>query len=99
MVGQRYHLAAVFHSATSRTLYVNGIDVGTQNTDPGTLSPITNWTLGARAGQKNSNLFSGWLDEVRMFAEPLNATQVASLYMIKPSFTTKHTPIASPNLR
>lgn len=87
-IGERVHIAVVFNSATNRQLYVNGVLVATGTTSPGSLSTgaAQNRRIGAWAGQTTHNFLSGRVDEARLFNTSLDATQVESLYMQKPSY-------------
>jgi hypothetical protein len=77
------HLAVTFDGST-KSLYVNGILVGTQ----GGLGPLTYdpqvipVTIGADwVAQTPAYLFNGLLDEVSLFNRPLSANEINGLYI------------------
>lgn len=88
-VGQRYHVVGIFASATSRTIYINGVQGGT-STNSVTLDTTTpqHRTVGRYAGT-TTNYFSGAIDEVRVYNKVLTSGDIQNLYMKKPSFVPK----------
>lgn len=74
------HLAGVFASTTTRTLYINGVSQGTST---GTANPtITQFTPGQRTdgGLPSAyNLLEGYLADLAVWTAALSAEQVASL--------------------
>ena len=76
------HLAITFDGTTKR-LYVNGVDVGSQ----GSLSmlvystPVVPVTIGGDwAFNSPADLFHGRLDEVSFYSRALSAAEIASIY-------------------
>ena len=77
---QRYHVVGVFASATSRTIYVNGIqgEVSTDSVALHTSAP-QHRTVAKYPGTAN-NYFSGEIDEVRVYDHALSAQEIQFLY-------------------
>jgi hypothetical protein len=72
-----YHVAAVFASATSRTIYVNGRSEATDTASANTTGMET-FRLGARNGP--GSLLNGCLGDARIYNRALTATEVWNLY-------------------
>jgi hypothetical protein len=73
-----FQFVAVFASATSRILYVNGSSVATNSTSRTPVSLVSS-TIGAFNPPPVSN-FNGRLDDIRIFNQALNASDVSYLY-------------------
>lgn len=77
------HLAATFDGITKR-LYVNGIEVATQNTGLGPLvydpAPVP-VTIGTDWGRNvPTDFFKGWIDEVALYGRALTSYEVSAIY-------------------
>lgn len=83
-LGQWYHLAGVFNEG-KMTLYLDGVpvkeqDAGWDHTSGGSYG---NWAIGARipgAGAKADQFFSGWIDNVRLYARALAEEEIVRSY-------------------
>jgi hypothetical protein len=73
------HACAVFASATSRTLYKNGINVGTDTTS---VSPtgLTDTLFGLRLISGSEAPLNGFIDDIRVYNRALNDIEVQGLY-------------------
>ncbi len=78
--GQWYLLTSVLTSATSRTLYVNGVSVATDTTsrNPIYINGMHIGNLGGYWG--NIIYFPGSIDDVRIYNRALSASEVRQLY-------------------
>ena len=80
-----WHVTYIVNSATDASqwkCYLNGIDVGTTNSNSsGTYMepPSTNWTIGNYPGL-SSRFWNGFLDDVRVYNRALSATEIRQLY-------------------
>jgi len=80
------HLVLVFSSATSRTVYANGVSrltrTGSVTLNPSIASGST-WigATNARGSLQSSSTFNGLIDDVRVWNRELTATEIQSLYL------------------
>ena len=73
------HVAGVWTSATSRTLYVNGVADGTSSTSVTISANINRFSVGRFDRQTPVNHFVGLIDDVVRYNIALSATEVAYL--------------------
>ena len=80
------HVVAVFSSATSRTLYANGVSIFNRTTSV-TFNSATatgsTW-IGARnlrGSYASDTVFSGYIDDARVWNRELSATEIQALYL------------------
>lgn len=78
VVGTWYHHAGVFASATDRSVWVSGSQVGTNTTNPGALNTFDRVTIGAGAVPAGV-FFPGDIAEVGVWNVALAAAEIASL--------------------
>lgn len=76
-VGQWVHLAAVYDGATWR-LYRNGDEVATGGT-VGAVSVNAPWGIGGRANTPPDRLFTGEIDDVRIYQRALTVPEIQAL--------------------
>lgn len=77
--GVWYHVAAVFASATSRTIYVNG-GGGVTNTTSVTPGSLDRMAIGRIAVATPSLYWPGLVDDVRLYRLALSGGEVSALY-------------------
>lgn len=81
--GQWHHVAVVFDRAASMTRYVDGLRTGTRyglSTLSGqSIDNNKQVRIGARDQAGDEIFFQGLIDDVRIYALPLSATEIASL--------------------
>lgn len=77
--GEWYHVAAVFESATLRTLYLNAKSETTSavSRTPGNLTYIA---IGAFVATGPTDFTAGALDDLRIYSRPLSAGDIAAVY-------------------
>ncbi len=85
---QWYHVVGIFNSATSRTIYVNGIQWWTSTNSVTLDTTSQHQTIWKYAGT-TTNYFSGSIDEVRIYNKTLTNQEIQNLYMKAPSFSPK----------
>lgn len=91
--GKWYHVVRV-QSGTNTLMYINGV---LEQTILGSRQ-LNNMAL-AIGKYSTAQYRDGNIDEVKIYDNAISASQVEELYMSKPSFITKSTQVASPNLR
>ncbi|HEX3695547.1 MAG TPA: LamG-like jellyroll fold domain-containing protein, partial [Polyangia bacterium] len=75
--GAWHHVVYTYKSTgTVNTLYVDGVSVSTSTTAPNSATP----TAAEIGGFNGSNLYTGSIDDLRIYNVTLTATQVANLY-------------------
>ncbi len=76
-----HHIVAVYHSPTSREIFVNGSSIGTSTTDVPFLVP-TGFSIGAldRSDTSVVDEFAGDIDDVQLYDNPLSAADVTFLF-------------------
>ncbi|HMS91635.1 MAG TPA: hypothetical protein PKC87_05420, partial [Candidatus Absconditabacterales bacterium] len=92
LTGQRYHIAGVFNSNTSRTLYLNGVPMVTATTTATFASTNQQVRIGRYVGS-TTNYFDGYIDDSRIYARSLSSEEILSLY--KQRETTTVVPTAT----
>lgn len=96
---QWFLVTAVYSSATSRTIYVNGVSAGTNTTNVTYSSNNNNrlniWRF---ADSSPSNYFNGCVDDVRFYSSALTSWQVYTLYAKPAALTTSLVTVWSPQL-
>lgn len=70
-----HHVAYTFDGWSTHTLYVDGVAVDSETTTGDKRTPTSVW-LGTQDGSRN--LFTGMMDEVRVWTVPRTASQIAS---------------------
>jgi hypothetical protein len=95
-IGRWTHLAATFDGSTA-TLYINGADV---NSGPfyfgtGTSASMAIGNTHGSAGNVQSEVFNGDLDEVRIYSRALSAAEIAYLADTTPGDSSLHVPVPS----
>ena len=78
--GVWYHVAAVFTSDSSRTIYINGVAENTNTTAQSAMSGLNYTSMGYLAWTTNIQFLSGSIDEVAIFNTNLTAAQVLEIY-------------------
>jgi hypothetical protein len=82
-------VTAVYTSATSRTIYVNGMQVGTNTTNVVYDTNVTKRiNIGRLADSTPTNYFAGCVDDVRFYTTALTSGQVYNLYAKPAGLTT-----------
>lgn len=79
--GQWHHIVAVYSSASSRILYVDGMLNGISSSSSTFNVNSNRWSFGRWGDSTPSNYFTGDIDEVRLWNRALNSTEVQQLYM------------------
>ncbi len=87
-VGKWANVIAVVRSATDMSLYLNGADIGGAYSGSG--AAMASSSAPFRLGTRNGELFSGAIDDVRVFDRALNSADVASLANIPPVARATH---------
>jgi len=77
--GQWYHIVGVFNSATDRKLYVNGDQHGA-NTSSVTFVTTNQQVRVGRYVGTNTNYFSGYIDDVRIYNKTLTKQEIQTMY-------------------
>ncbi len=77
--GQWHHLVGVFESSTSRTLYMDGVAIGT-NTVSRTLINPDRFSIGLLDRRTTADHFSGDIDEISFYSGALTASEAQALY-------------------
>ncbi len=79
--GQWHHVAAVFESATSRLLYVDGVLKGTDSdvADVFGIDTINRFSVGVRDDSTPNGFFTGEIDEVRVYGSSLSLADVVNI--------------------
>jgi len=79
--GQWHHVAAVFESPTSRSLYVDGILKGTDSelADVFGIGLPVRFSVGVRDDATPNGFFSGEIDEVRIYESALSQIQIQNV--------------------
>jgi hypothetical protein len=95
-IGRWTHLAATFDGTTA-TLYINGVDV---NSGPfyfgtGTSASMAIGNTHGSAGNVQTEVFNGDLDEARIYNRALSAAEIAYLADITPGDNKLHVPVPS----
>jgi hypothetical protein len=80
VANQLYHIVAVFSSASSRTIYVDGVQ-GTTDTTTYTVEPINRMAIGALVRTTVSS-HNGIVDDVRIYNRALTASDARQLTQI-----------------
>ena len=76
-----YHAAGVFASATSRTIYINGLSIATDTTSRSPLAAdFVRIRIGNRANNVDDQDFSGLLADSRIYNRALSGGEVQRLY-------------------
>lgn len=76
----RWHQAVVTQtSKSSRTIYVDGVSVGSNSTAITTVT-LNNSTIGARRRVATDFFFNGSIDDVRIYSRALSAQEIVQLY-------------------
>ena len=75
-----YHIVAVFTSASSRTIFVDGVQ-GTTDTTNFAIEPINRMAIGALVRTTVSS-FNGLVDDVRIFRHAMNAADARHLLQV-----------------
>jgi hypothetical protein len=78
-MGAMTHVAGVYDGSSSITLYVNGSLVGTGSFTPQT-TPTSQLPLRIGADSNGTSLFTGIIDEVRLFGRALSAVEILAIY-------------------
>jgi hypothetical protein len=73
------HVAGVFTSSSSRTIYVGGISRSTNNTDCGSQNTFDEILIGARRNTSVSLYYTGRIAEAAVWTVALTAAEIASL--------------------
>ena len=91
-----YHACSVL-SGTTGTLYVGGVSVESGTLSPAMTFPIT-WTSSyiARSNWGGDSLFTGTVDEVRLYPRALTQAEVTAIYTYNSTQTTSVLPVACP---
>jgi hypothetical protein len=81
VVDGKWHHVVYSRSGATGTLYVDGVSQGTHNSSD-TFTGTDTWSLGQEfdAGPVASDLYSGGMDDVRIYSRPLSGTEVLNLY-------------------
>ncbi len=81
VVDGKWHHVVYSRSGATGTLYVDGVSQGTHNSSD-TFTGTDLWSLGQEfdAGPVASDLYSGGMDDVRIYSRPLSGTEVLNLY-------------------
>jgi hypothetical protein len=75
-----WHLITYVRDGTTASIYVDGMLVGTE-TPSGTPSTQTRWSIGQEWDDATpSDFYTGAVDDVRIYARPLSAEEVAGLF-------------------
>ena len=79
--GEWHHVVAVYHSETSREIYVNGISTGTNTTNVPFLAP-SGFSIGAldRSDPSVVDEFEGGIDDVQLYDHAVSAADVTFLF-------------------
>jgi hypothetical protein len=78
--GQWHHLAAVYHSATLRTLYLDGVAVATNTTSVSFVSTCKRFSIGALLRPDATQAFVGELDDIGLWTSALTAKRIALIH-------------------
>ena len=82
--GNWHHVVAIYESATSRLLYVDGILKGTDTDELNNLSHNLNrFSVGIREDATPNNFFTGEIDEIRVYQGTLSLSDVNELMLGK----------------
>jgi len=75
--GGWHHVAAVFESSSSRSLYVDGVFKGSDTDEANTfgLAPVR-FSVGVRDDSTPNGFFNGEIDEVRVYRSVLSASEI-----------------------
>jgi hypothetical protein len=76
--GQWHHVVGVYNSATSRTLFVDGLSVAT-NTSSVLLPTLTRFSAGALMRPAATDSYTGLLDDVAVWDESLSPVRIGLL--------------------
>jgi hypothetical protein len=77
--GVWYRLAARFDSLSSRSLYVNGVLIGSNSSTAAALTPLTSVTLGY-ADWDGAEFFAGQMAAPQIWTRSLSAAEIAADY-------------------
>ena len=77
--GAWFHVAAVFASATSRIIYVNGVDEDS-DTASVLLPAVNRFSIGRMGDSSPGDYFNGTIDEVAVYDTALSATRLLAHY-------------------
>jgi hypothetical protein len=77
-----YHFAATF-SGTRAILYQDGLP-GKTGTVDAVKTSITTLYIGRRADSTTTHLFSGLMDDIRIYDRVLSAAEIAGIYSLPP---------------
>jgi hypothetical protein len=77
--GSWHHIALVFSSSTSATMYFDGVSKGGKTLSPAISSQSVTAVIGANTGG-SANHFNGQMDDIRLYNRTLSAAEITELY-------------------
>ena len=83
-------MTAVFASATSRKLYLNGTEVKSNTSSVTFANTNQQLRIGRLAGSTSTNYFHGYIDDARVYDKALTTDEIMALYQTKSIDYSQH---------
>ncbi len=80
--GNWHHVVGVFSATNSRSLYVDGVLVATNNTAANTAVNPVRFSIGLLDRPSSADFYNGDMDEVSVYRGALTQSEVSSLYAV-----------------